>query len=51
MSRDGGYTWKEIRKGAHLFEVGDSGRIIILFPENHHADTLIVSLDAGDSWH
>lgn len=50
MSRDGGYTWMEIRKGPHLFEVGDSGRVIIMVPETKTTDSLIVSMNGGDSW-
>ena len=30
MSRDGGKTWKEIRRGASLYEFGDQGTIIVV---------------------
>jgi len=30
LSRDGGYEWFEIKKGSHIFELGDHGGIIVL---------------------
>jgi hypothetical protein len=30
LSRDGGLTWKEVKKGAYIFEFGDHGSIIVM---------------------
>lgn len=30
LSLDGGKTWKEIKKGSHIYDVGDHGGIIII---------------------
>lgn len=30
LSRDGGRTWFEVKKGAYIFEYGDHGSILIL---------------------
>lgn len=30
MSRNGGLSWEEIKKGSHIYEVGDHGSIIVM---------------------
>ena len=30
LSRDGGLKWFEIRKGSHIYEIGDHGGLIVL---------------------
>jgi hypothetical protein len=35
LSRDGGHTWFEIRKGSYLYEIGDHGGIIIAAKSNY----------------
>ncbi len=30
LSRDGGLTWFEIRKGSHIYEMGNHGGIIVM---------------------
>ena len=30
LSRDGGFTWEEVHKDAHLWEFGDSGSILVM---------------------
>ena len=29
LTRDGGFTWEEIHKDAHMWEFGDSGSVIL----------------------
>lgn len=31
-SRDGGLTWKEVKKGSHIYELGDHGGLIVMAP-------------------
>ena len=33
LSRDGGLTWFEIRKGSHIYEIGDHGGLIVLLDD------------------
>jgi len=30
LSRDGGLTWSEVKKGSHIYEIGDHGGLIIM---------------------
>jgi hypothetical protein len=38
MSRDGGLTWKEIAKEAHMIEVADHGSIIVMVNDEETTD-------------
>ena len=33
LSRDGGMTWAEVRKGSHIYEIGDHGGLIVMAPD------------------
>ncbi|KAI5303324.1 vacuolar protein sorting/targeting protein PEP1, partial [Ascosphaera atra] len=50
LSRDGGITWREIRKGTYAWEFGDQGSIIALVPEGKATKTMLYSLDEGETW-
>jgi len=30
LTRDGGRTWTEVRKGPHLYEFGDRGALLVI---------------------
>ena len=30
LSRDGGMTWEEVKKGSHIYEFGDHGGLIVM---------------------
>jgi len=30
LTTEAGYTWKEVRKGAYMYEFGDQGGIIVM---------------------
>ena len=32
LSRDGGVTWAEVKKGPHIYEYGDHGGLIVMAP-------------------
>ena len=51
LSRDGGFTWEEIRKDAHLWEFGDSGSVLVMANDEEPTDHVVYSLDEGISWH
>ena len=50
MTRDGGITWKPIKKGRYMWEFGDSGSVIVIVPEFEPTTVLYYSLDEGDTW-
>lgn len=50
LTRDGGVTWKEVKKGNYLWEFGDSGSIIALVQNNQPTNILYYTLDEGESW-
>ncbi|KAF8989462.1 vacuolar protein sorting/targeting protein 10 [Cyathus striatus] len=50
LSRDGGHTWQEVHKDAHLWEFGDSGSILIMANDEGPTDHVMFSIDEGNSW-
>jgi hypothetical protein len=50
LSRDGGISWQEIHKDAHLWEFGDSGSILVLANDEEPTDKVLFSTDEGDTW-
>lgn len=50
MTRDGGITWKMVKKGNYIWEYGDHGSIIVIVEESTPTKVLYYSLDEGDTW-
>ncbi|KAF9245428.1 hypothetical protein BU15DRAFT_71180 [Melanogaster broomeanus] len=50
LSHDGGFTWEEVHKDAHLWEFGDSGSIIVTANNEEPADHVLFTTDEGLSW-
>lgn len=50
LSRDGGLNWFEIRKGSHIYEIGDHGGLIVIADDQVPTDTILYSLDEGLLW-
>ena len=50
LTRDGGFTWEEIHKDAHMWEFGDSGSVLVLVNDEEATDHVIYSTDEGLSW-
>lgn len=50
LSRDGGFTWEEVHKGAYLWEFGDSGSIILIVDDEEPTDHVLFTTDEGLSW-
>ncbi|KAJ7579906.1 vacuolar protein sorting/targeting protein 10 [Mycena floridula] len=50
LSRDGGFTWEEVHKDAHLWEVGDSGSLLIMANDEEATDRVLFSTDEGLNW-
>ena len=50
VSRDGGFNWFEVRKGSHIYEIGNHGAIIIIAPDQKPTKTIYYSWDEGLTW-
>ncbi|CAN6652493.1 vacuolar protein sorting/targeting protein Pep1p [Trichomonascus vanleenenianus] len=50
LTRDGGVTWREVAKGAFMWEFGDSGSVVVLVNDRDSTDKVLYSLDEGTSW-
>jgi hypothetical protein len=50
LTRDGGFTWEEIHKDAHMWEFGDSGSIIVIVNDEEATDHVLYTLDEGLTW-
>ncbi|KAH8920807.1 Oligoxyloglucan reducing end-specific cellobiohydrolase [Atractiella rhizophila] len=50
LTRDGGFTWDEVHKDAHLWEYGDQGSIIVLVNDEQPTDFVTYTLNEGLSW-
>ena len=50
LTRDGGFTWQEVHKDAHLWEFGDQGTILVLANDEAPTDRVSYSLDQGLTW-
>ncbi|KAF7289529.1 Sortilin [Mycena chlorophos] len=50
LSRDGGFTWEEVHKDAHLWEFGDSGSILLMANDEEPTDHVLFSTDEGLHW-
>lgn len=51
LTRDGGFTWEEVRKDAHKWEFGDQGSIVVLVNDEEATNLVYYSLDQGLTWH
>lgn len=50
MSRDGGLTWQEIRKGSHIYEIGDHGGLLVMAPDQMATRNILFSWNEGLTW-
>ncbi|KAE8145790.1 vacuolar protein sorting/targeting protein 10 [Aspergillus avenaceus] len=50
ITRDGGLSWKPVKKGRYMWEYGDSGSIIVIVSESKPTNILYYSLDEGATW-
>ena len=47
LSRDGGLNWFEIKKGSHIYEIGDHGALILIADDQNPTKELFYSWDEG----
>ena len=50
LSRDGGLSWIEVKKGEFIYEMGDHGAIIVMADSQKATDTLYFSWNEGLTW-
>lgn len=50
ISPDGGVTWPHSLEGAHKYEFGDSGSVLVAAYDEEPTDALMYSTDYGKSW-
>ena len=50
LSRDGGVTFTEIRKGSHIYEFGDHGGLIVMAKNQEPAKEILYSFNEGKTW-
>ena len=51
ISTDAGATWSMTRRGAHKYEFGDQGSILVAVNDEEGVDTVSYSTDYGKSWY
>ena len=47
LSRNGGLTWFEVKKGSHIYEIGDDGGLIVIANNQKATDKVHYSWDEG----
>jgi hypothetical protein len=50
LSRDGGLNWFEIKKGSHIYEIGDHGALILIADDRNPSSEIFYSWDEGLSF-
>jgi photosystem II stability/assembly factor-like uncharacterized protein len=50
FTRDGGITWKAVKKGSYKWEFGDQGSVLVLVEERNPTRVVYFSVDEGDTW-
>ncbi|KAI8971058.1 hypothetical protein BDB01DRAFT_854995 [Pilobolus umbonatus] len=50
LSTDGGLNWRMVREGAHKYEFGDMGSLLVMVDDEKETDHVLWSKDRGDNW-
>lgn len=50
LTRNGGFTWEEVHKDAHMWEFGDQGSILVLVNDEAPTDHVVYTTDEGLNW-
>lgn len=51
LSRDGGLTWMEARKGVYIFEFGNLGGLLVMADMVNKTNKIVFSWNEGITWH
>lgn len=50
LSTDAGLTWKMVQEGAHLYEFGDQGSVLVIIDDEQPTNHVHFSYDGGSTW-
>ena len=50
LSTDAGLTWSMVQEGAHKYEFGDQGSVLVIADDEEATDHVHYSYDGGKSW-
>jgi hypothetical protein len=50
LSRDAGLNWKRVERGAHMYEVGDQGAVMVIVDDEEPTKEIKYSWDEGNTW-
>ena len=50
LSRDGGMSWSEMKKGAYIYELGDHGGLIVMGKHETATKEILYSYNEGKTW-
>ncbi|KAJ9098981.1 hypothetical protein QFC20_005799 [Naganishia adeliensis] len=50
VSSDAGVTWRMAQQGAHKYEIGDQGSILVIIDDEDRTDHVHYSYDFGETW-
>ena len=50
LSRDGGLNWFEIKKGSHIYEIGNHGGLILIADDQKPTNVISYTWDEGLTW-
>jgi hypothetical protein len=51
LSTDAGLTWTMVQEGAHTYEFGDQGSILVIADDEDVTDHVHYSYDGGKTWY
>lgn len=51
LSRDGGLTFNEVRKGSYIYEFGDHGGLIVMAKNLEPTKEIYYTFNEGKTWH
>ncbi|CAK75654.1 unnamed protein product (macronuclear) [Paramecium tetraurelia] len=50
LSRDGGLTWIEIKKGSYIYEISNHGGLIVMAKDQETTNQIVYSWNGGMEW-
>ena len=50
ISTDAGRSWSQVHHGAHKYEFGDQGNVVVIVNDEETTDEIRYSIDGGKSW-
>ena len=50
LTRDGGFEWVPVKKGAYMWEYGDQGSVIVIVEKDVPTKVVYYTLDEGRTW-